>query len=99
MASLTRAISITTKFNNKHLLQRELGVICSSREQKRITPTTSTFKYGMMEGKLVHFENFFDQYILHELAYPSLKFGRDRYDFYIANQASRVIISAGFFSN
>ena len=31
--------------------------------------------------KLEHLENFFDQYILPELAYPRLKFGLDRYDF------------------
>ena len=39
------------------------------------------FNTAWWKEKLVHLENFFDQYILPELAYPRLKFGLDRYDF------------------
>ena len=39
------------------------------------------FNMAWWKEKLVHLENFFDQYILPELAYPRLKFGLDRYDF------------------
>ena len=67
--------------------------------KKELHPQRVPSNMAWWKEKLVHLENFFDQYILHELAYPSLKFGRDRNDFWIANQESRVFITTGFFSN
>ena len=81
MALLTRAISITTKFNNKHLLRRELGDFVVQGSNNELFQQRVPFNMAWWKEKLVHLENFFDQYILPELAYPRLKFGLDRYDF------------------
>ena len=80
MAFLTRAISITNKFNKKHLFAErtwcDFVVQGSNNElfQQRVP-----FNMAWWKEKLVHLENFFDQNILPELAYPRL--GLDRYDF------------------
>ena len=60
---------IDLNLNTNHLIDQPF-----SMDQQGIVSATGTFYYGIME-KLVHLYNFFDQYILPELAYPRLKFG------------------------
>ena len=61
---------IDLNLNTNHLIDQPF-----SMDQQGIVSAIGTFYYGVMEEKLVHLYNFFDQYILPKLAYPRLKFG------------------------